>query len=134
MESTLLNAMLHFAAYFVSGFAVLWLFAICYWKYTPLDEVKLIRNGNIAAGVSFSGAILGFGISVAKSIEQSVDAIDFLIWAIVAGLLQMFAFKFVHLIFKDLAEQIESGKVSYAITYSVFAITLGLLASASMSM
>ena len=44
---------------------LLLLAAALYTRITPHDEIKLIRHGNVAAAVSFSGAILGLAIPLA---------------------------------------------------------------------
>ena len=60
------------------GTAILMLIvgAFIYSKITPWNELDLIMEGNTAAAVSFSGAILGIAIPLAAALSSSTpDAI-----------------------------------------------------------
>ena len=49
-----------FLIYLVLAFALLTVFAWIYDKVTPYNELVLIRGGNTAAAIAYSGAILGW--------------------------------------------------------------------------
>lgn len=47
------------------------------WTISPqYSELKLIRVGNIAAPITFSGALIGYAFHLSKAIEQSDSAMD----------------------------------------------------------
>ena len=62
MPAHFLATLPNFLAYFAAAIALLAAFVAIYLYVTPYDEIRLIRNNNVAAAVSLSGAVLGFGI------------------------------------------------------------------------
>ena len=46
-----------------AGLSVVFVYAymLIYLRLTPYDELKLIKEGNVAAALSLSGTVLGFG-------------------------------------------------------------------------
>jgi putative membrane protein len=107
---------LQFLLYFGMAAVVLVVFKFVYQLVTPYNEMKLIRDGCVPAGITLSAAMIGFAIPVAKSISQATTPVEFLIWAALAGLLQIVAFVIVRsLLVKDLAARIERGELSVAI-------------------
>ena len=82
---------------------------------TPHKEFTLIREGNVAAAISVSGAILGLAIPLAFCMAASVSVYEILIWGVVTLLLQIIAFRIVHLFIRDLPQRIERGEISTAI-------------------
>lgn len=123
-----------FLLYFGMAAVVMIVFKFLYQMVTPYNEMKLIREGCVPAAVTLSGAMLGFAIPVYKSISQAATPIEFLTWAVLAGVLQIVAFIIVRAILvKDLAARIERGELSVAIYLAAVSVTVGLLNSASMT-
>jgi putative membrane protein len=96
-------------------FALLIAALVIYVWITPHRELTLIREGNIAAAVSLSGAVLGLAIPLAFCLEASVSVYEILIWGVVTLILQLVAFQIVHLFIRDLPQRIERGEISTAI-------------------
>ena len=46
--------------YMFSSILMLLIFGTVYLKITPVRELKLIKNGNLACALSFGGALVGF--------------------------------------------------------------------------
>jgi putative membrane protein len=62
------------------------------WVYqwvTPLREIPLIRSGNVAAAISYSGALLGLAIPLAVCMATSIGLWDIVVWGAVALVLQL---------------------------------------------
>ena len=57
-----------FLVYLGVSLAYLALFVALYIRVTPYREMQLIREGNMAASFSLSGAILGFIVPLASAI------------------------------------------------------------------
>jgi putative membrane protein len=79
-------------AYFshlVSGLALLAGFFFIYTKFTPYDELQLIRKGNRAAAWSLGGALIGFCLTLASSILHNDTLAVFLAWAAGGMLVQL---------------------------------------------
>jgi putative membrane protein len=123
-----------FLLYFGMAAVVLVVFKFLYQLATPYNEMKLIRDGCTPAAITFSAAMIGFAIPVAKSISQARTPLEFLIWAALAGVLQIIAFVIVRsVLVKDLAARIERGELSVAIYLGSVSIAVGLLNAASMT-
>jgi putative membrane protein len=79
-------------AYFshlASGLALLAGFFFVYTKFTPYDELQLIRKGNRAAAWSLGGALIGFCLTLASSILHNDSLVVFLAWAAGGMLVQL---------------------------------------------
>ena len=102
--------LLHFAvtlAMLAAGVAI-------YQLVTPYHEMRLIRDGNTAAAVSFSGAIVGMAIPLAICMATSVSIWDIVIWGVVTLLIQILAYRIGDALLKDLPSRIEAGEVGAA--------------------
>ena len=119
-----------FAIFFLVAFGLLALFALIYTFVTPYREFTLIREGNSAAAISLSGAMLGFAIPLAGVIENSVNLIDMLVWGPVAMVVQILAFVVARLVLPDLIRQIEAAQVGPAIVMGAFSVVIGILNAA----
>src|SRR5436190_6267724 len=102
-----------FLIYFAASLALLAAFIAIYVWITPYREIALIREGNLAAAASLSGAVLGFSIPLAQSIAQSVNLAEMAMWGGIALAVQSLVF-FVasRLVFPGVARDIPSGKVA----------------------
>ncbi len=111
---------------FLAGFPVLMLHTsvtvamlvaaiFVYIKITPYDDIKLIRDGNTAAAVSLSGAIVGLALPLAFSMASSISVWEVLIWGPVTLVLQLIAFRVADLVLKDLPRRIVDGEMGPAI-------------------
>ena len=89
--------------------------AFIYIKITSHDEMALIRDGNNAAAVSLSGAILGLAIPLAFCMANSVNVYDIVIWGLVTLVIQLVTFWIIDLWLRDLSRKIEDAQVGTAI-------------------
>ncbi|MFN4088837.1 MAG: DUF350 domain-containing protein [Alphaproteobacteria bacterium] len=119
-----------FALFFAVAIGLLALFALVYTFVTPYPEFKLIRQGNSAAAISLSGAMLGFALPLAGVIENSVNLMDMLVWGLVALVVQILAFVAARLVLPDLIRQIEDAQTGPAIVVGGFSVVVGLLNAA----
>jgi len=111
---------------FMAGFPVLLLHAsvtlvmlalavTVYMKITPYDELALIRDGNTAAAITLSGAVVGLGVPLAFAMASSVNVWEILIWGLVTLLLQLVAYRVTDVILRDLPARIIDGEVGPAL-------------------
>jgi len=122
-----------FMAYFVSGVLLLVIFAAVYSLITPQKEFSLIRAGNSAAAAAFVGALLGFSLPLASAAANSVSLVDFVIWAVVGAILQLFAFAVAAFSQKDLSKRIAAGEMAAGVWAGGIALVVGLLNAACMT-
>jgi len=100
--------------------------AALYTRITPHDEIKLIRHGNVAAAISYSGAVLGLAIPLAFCMAASVSVWDILIWGVVTLLLQLLALRVIEAVMQGMSHRIEAGEVGPAIL--LFSVKLSVAA------
>ncbi len=113
-------------AIFVIGLAI-------YIFVTPYRELALVRQGNVAAGIALSAAILALVIPLAATMANSVSVPDIVLWGSIAVVLQLIAFAAVAVLLRQLPAAIERGEISTALVLAATQISAGLLNAAAMS-
>lgn len=127
------EALIGFVAYLIGALVLLSLFQWLYSRVTPHNEFALIREGNTAAAIALAGAIIGFAIPASNVIAHSVSLLDFVVWALIAGLMQLLAFLVSSLVLKGAHKRIEKGEIAAGIYVAAIAISVGLLNAACMT-
>ena len=107
--------------------------AFVYIKITSHDEMALIRDGNNAAAVSLSGAILGLAIPLAFCMANSVNVYDIVIWGLVTLVIQLVTFWIIDLWLRDLSQKIEDGQVGTAILLASVKLAVASINAAAIS-
>ena len=124
--------------YFIyAGSAVLFLalFSLVYAKVTPYCEMTEIKeNKNVAASVSYAGAMLGFSLQLMSAMNNSISLVDFAIWGGLAMIVQMTGFFFVRLFaMPRVVERIKNQEISAGVFLAGISISVGLLFGAAMN-
>ena len=122
-----------FLLYFISSLALLAVFVAIYVRVTPYREFALIRDGNLAATASLSGALLGFIVPLASAVAHSVALWDMALWGIIAMAAQLLAYGAVRLIMPTIASDIPAGKIAPGAFLGVLSLGVGILNAASMT-
>lgn len=100
---------------------------------TPHREFALIREGNMAAAVSFGGAAIGLALPLAFCLAASVNVWDVVIWGSVTLILQLIAFRAVDLLIGNLSKRIEENEVAAATFLAMTKIALASLNAAAVA-
>ena len=122
-----------FAVYLAVSLVYLALFVAIYIRVTPYREMQLIREGNMAASFSLSGALLGFIVPLCSAIQHSVSLVDMAIWGLIAMLVQVVAFVVVKLCIPSITRDIPEGKGAQGFFLGSLSLGVGLLNAACMS-
>jgi len=122
-----------FLLYFVLALALLAIFAAIYVRVTPYNEIALIREGNMAASISLSGALIGFVLPLASAISHSVSPLDMAAWGVIALVVQLIVYAVTSRLVPRFREAIETGKAAPATLLAALSISAGILNAASMS-
>jgi len=122
-----------FIIYLASALALLAVFLFIYIRITPYREIALIREGNIAAAISLSGAMIGFTIPLSKAIAQSANLPDMLTWAGIALVVQLLAYVTARLLIPGISRDIPAGKIAQGVFLGVLSLATGILNSACMT-
>lgn len=136
MNSSLLDSLsglFDFCKYFVAAVGFVLLFCLVYCKFTPYNELKLIRGGNTSAAISLGGAIVGFVLPLCSAITHSVGFVDMLIWAMIAMLAQFALFGSVRIFFRSLVQEIENNHTAAATLLAFSSVAIGILNAACMT-
>ena len=125
-----------FISFFLTALALVVVFLYLYALVTPYDDYKLIfEDNNIAAALGFGGAIIGVSIPLYSALVNSVSYTDFVIWGVIAILIQLiFALIVTRISGKySLELKISQGVVPVGILMAFLSICIGLLNAGSMS-
>lgn len=126
--------MLNFAAYLALALSC-WLVGLTLYSLTtPYSEIKLIREGNLAASISLMGTAMGLALPLASLAFHAVSVMDYLVWAIVAVLVQLWAWAVVaYLVIPTLRDAIPQGRLCAAVTLAGVSVSVGVLNAACLS-
>lgn len=132
----LLGSFLSFGLFFLTAVVVVVVFLFLYALVTPYDDYELIfEKNNTAAAIGFGGAVAGLCIPLYSALTSSVSYWDFVIWAVIAMLIQL-VFAFVMTRGKgkySVTKLIDEGVVSAGVLLAFISISIGLLNAGSMS-
>ena len=129
MKYISLEALGNFLLYTFSSLALLGVFGKIYQWLTPYHEFESIKEGKLAPAIALGGALLGFTLPMLSVSYHGVNYVDFLIWAVVAGTLQILLFKALYWV---IPMQIEEDNRAIAVLYAVLAFCVGLISAFSL--
>ena len=122
-----------FLVYFAVAAILLIAFIVVYIRVTPWSEFALIREGNMAASFSLTGAVLGFVAPLSAVVQHSVNLVDLAIWGVIALVVQVLAFVVVKLALPNLARDIPANNGAAGFLLGGLSLAVGLLNAACMS-
>jgi putative membrane protein len=123
----------NFLVYFISATVLTAVFLVLYGNLTPQRDIRLIREGNIAAAIALIGGLLGFVIPLASVIAHSAVLLDVVVWGVIALAVQIGGFIAARLVLPHLPQAIANGNVSDAIFLGGLSLSLGILDAACMA-
>jgi len=126
-------AVVGFVTYILGAAVLFALFQYIYTRVTPHKEFELIRAGNVSAAVALGGAIGGYDIPASNVIAYSISILDFVVWAVIAAVVQLLAFLLTSLVLKGTSERIKRGELAAGIYVAAVAISVGMLNAACMT-
>jgi len=136
MEDALLalsNGLPVFLIHSAVSMVILLVGVFIYMKVTAHDELALIRAGNVAASLSFGGALVGLSLPLGFSLAASVSLWDLLVWGVIALILQLVAFRLADLVLKDVSARIEAGEMSAAVLLVSVKLATAIINAAAIS-
>ena len=122
-----------FAIYFAVCIAMVVAFVFIYIRITPYHEIALIREGNLAAAASLGGALLGFVIPLARSVTQSANLADMVLWGAIALVVQLVVYWIVTRVIPGLHDGISQNKVAHGTFLGAVSLASGILNAACMT-
>ena len=116
-----------------SGVALLAAFFFIYVKFTPYDEVQLIRKGNRAAARSLGGALIGFSLTLASSILHNDTLLVFLAWAAGGMVVQLGVYVLLARTIARVDQAIIDDNEAMGTLLGIVSVAVGVLNAACMS-
>ncbi len=124
---------MNYALYLISAALLMTVFFMVYCKATPFDEMAQIRAGNSAAALSFSGALIGFSLTIASAILHSTSLVLFFAWSVGAIVVQLVVYVLVSRLLHMSKEQIESNNVAFGGLLGAISLAIGAINAACLS-
>lgn len=121
--------MLHFAV----TLTMLVIGVVIYHWLTPYPELKLIREGNVAAAVALAGAILSLAIPLAFAMSVSVNVFDIIVWGGVTLVILLVVYRVADFLLQGLPRRIEAGEIGPAILLSAIKLSVAAITAAAVS-
>ncbi|MBD9476743.1 DUF350 domain-containing protein [Achromobacter sp. ACM01] len=119
--------------YMASALAMLGVFTVVYTAVTRYKEFELIREGNIAAALSYGGALVGFSFTLCSSIAIHASYAMFLLWGLVAMLVQLVVYVGVSQTVRGMNEAIEENNIAMGGLIGSISIAAGIVNAASLT-
>jgi putative membrane protein len=99
---------------------------------TPMKEMRLIRAGNVSAGISVAAVVVGLALPMSACLSTATSIYDILIWGVVAILLQLLAFRVADLMLRDLPRRIEQDEIGAALVLAGVKIGAAMVMAAAL--
>ena len=107
--------------------------AVIYALLTPWKEIALIREGNAAAAVAYSGVLIGLAIPLAVSLSVSTSIKDITLWGVATVVLQLLAFRLVDMVLTGLPQRIRDGEIAAAVLLVGAKLSTALILAAALT-
>lgn len=102
--------------------------------FTPYREIRLVKEGNVAAGISYFGSVTSLAIPLSFAMATSLNWADILLWGIVTVAVQIIALRFVDIILlRDIARRIQAGEVASACVLVGVKLAFGFVLAAAVA-
>ena len=105
----------------------------CYIAITPFNEWRLMREGNVAAGVVIAGTLVALAMPLAATLASSVLVLDIVLWGLVSLVVQLLTFVAASAMIRGLRGMIEAGNVAAALVLVGIQIAVALLNAGAMA-
>ena len=129
----MLGSLTAFLSSFMLSLALLAGCVAAYTRLLPIEEWRLVREGNLAAAILLGGSLIGFALPLAEAVRQSSRLSEMLVWSVVSLFVQLLAFGILRAVRPDAAAAIERGDVAEAVLLAAGGIALGMLNAACLS-
>jgi putative membrane protein len=122
-----------FLTYFAIAIALLLLFGVTYTRLTAHDEFALIRQGKSAAAVALGGSLVAFVLPLCSAIVHSVSLVDFVIWGLIALVIQIATFFAVRILVPNLSQRISNDEMAAGLFVALTSVAVGAINAACMT-
>ena len=128
-----MNIAINYALHLVTAGLLLFVFFLIYTWVVPFDELKLIRQGNVAAALTLGGALVGFSMTVASGLLHTDNLVSFIAWSAAAAAIQLLTYILVTHLLHMSKQHIEGNNVAFGILLASISISVGALSAGALS-
>ena len=128
-----MNIAINYALHLVTAGLLLFVFFLIYTWVVPFDELKLIRQGNVAAALTLGGALVGFSMTVASGLLHTDNLMSFIAWSAAAAAIQLLTYILVTHLLHMSKQHIEGNNVAFGILLASISISVGALSAGALS-
>jgi putative membrane protein len=121
-----------FVVYFCTAAVAVMLYLFVYTRVTGHSEFDLISNNGTPAAIALGLSLVGFVLPVASAIVHSANAIDCMIWSVIALIVQIGVYFAARIPVSNLPQRIANGELAPAIWLGFASLAAGILNAASM--
>ena len=124
----MLHAIVNYLAYFGTTLVLLVLAGVVYVRFTPGNEIALIRQGNVAAAAALSGAMVGYAVVVYSATAHGSTWLETIVWSLISLVVQIIAVELITLLIHDKwKDEIARGDIAHGVALGAFSLAVGLL-------
>ena len=124
----MLGSIFNYLLYFGSTIAMLLIAGFVYVRFTPSNEIALIRVGNVAAAVALGGAMLGYACVVHSATAHGSTLLETAMWSAISLAVQIIAIELLRIVIRDdWRAQIENGDLAHGTALGAFSLAIGLI-------
>ena len=100
---------------------------------TPYQEIRLIRQGNRAAAVSFGGTAIGMAIVLHSTASSTFEVRELFVWGGLGLVGQLLVYFVVSMLIPGLKAGINDDNLAYGILLGALSIAMGILNAGALS-
>jgi len=104
-----------------------------YMLVTPFKEIELIRGGNSAAAISFSGTAIGMALVLHSTASSTFDIMEMIVWGAIGLVGQLVVLLVVTLLIPGLNDGIAKDKTGYGVLLGGLSVAMGILNAGAIS-
>ena len=119
--------------YIVSALVMLGVFTAVYTAVTRYKEFDLVREGNIAAAMSYGGALVGFSLTLASSIAIHASFVMFLVWGVAAMVVQIVVYVAVANAIRGMNDAIVENNIAMGGLLGAISLAAGIVNAACLT-
>jgi putative membrane protein len=119
--------------YIVSALVMLGVFTAIYTAVTHYKEFDLIREGNIAAAMSYGGALVGFSLTLCSSIAVHASFVMFVVWGVAAMVVQIVVYVVVTKAIRGMNDAIAENNIAMGGLIGAISLSAGIVNAACLT-
>jgi putative membrane protein len=125
-----------FPVMLLHGAVTLAIFAVgaaVYTLFTPHHELRLAREGNAAAAVSFGGMLLALALPLAFALAASTSLLEAVLWGVSTAVVQLFLLWLTDLVLHGLPRRVREGDLGSAALLTAARLAVAALLAAAVA-